>query len=106
MILNDVNLKNELALVHPVFHLSILYKCVGDPSTIVPLNGLETKENPPYEEVLVEILDLQVRRLRNNKVVFIKVSWINHLGEGKTWLDKADMKSRHHHLFLSTPIQA
>ncbi|KAH0784240.1 hypothetical protein KY290_003838 [Solanum tuberosum] len=53
----ELDLPNELALVHPVFHVSMLKKCIGDQSTIVPLEGLEIKENLAYEEVPVEILD-------------------------------------------------
>ncbi|WMV58600.1 hypothetical protein MTR67_051985 [Solanum verrucosum] len=69
----ELDLPNELPLVHPVFHVSMLKKCIGDPSTIVPLEGLEIKENLAYEEVRVEILDRQVKRLRNKQVASVKV---------------------------------
>jgi len=48
-----------------VLHDSLLKKFVGDLTFIVPLEGLEVKENLSYEEVLMEILDRQVRKLRN-----------------------------------------
>ncbi|WMV55013.1 hypothetical protein MTR67_048398 [Solanum verrucosum] len=32
----ELDFRNELALVHPVSHVSILKKCVGDPTSIVP----------------------------------------------------------------------
>ncbi|WMV24300.1 hypothetical protein MTR67_017685 [Solanum verrucosum] len=35
---------NELASVHLVFHVSMLKKCVGDPTSIVPLEGLELRK--------------------------------------------------------------
>ena len=44
---------NELASVHLVFHISLLKKFVGDPTTIVPLEGLGVKENISYEEVSI-----------------------------------------------------
>ncbi|WMV41062.1 hypothetical protein MTR67_034447 [Solanum verrucosum] len=46
---HELELPNELALVHPVFHYLMLKKYIGDPSTIVPLEGLEIKENIAYE---------------------------------------------------------
>ncbi|WMV24790.1 hypothetical protein MTR67_018175, partial [Solanum verrucosum] len=53
----ELELPNELALVHPIFHVSMLKKCVGDPTSIVPLEGLGVDEDLSYEEVHVKILD-------------------------------------------------
>ncbi|WMV24490.1 hypothetical protein MTR67_017875 [Solanum verrucosum] len=51
---------NELASVHLVFHVSLLKKCIGDPTSMVPLESLEIEMSLSYEEVLVEILYRQV----------------------------------------------
>ncbi|WMV30458.1 hypothetical protein MTR67_023843 [Solanum verrucosum] len=102
----ELDLPNELALVHPVFHVSMLKKCIGDSSSIIPLEGLGVDESFSYKEVPVEILDRQVKRLRNKEIASVKVLWRNHLVEGATWEAEADMKSRYPHLFPSTPIQA
>ena len=56
----ELKLPNELALVHLVFHDSMLKKCIGDPESILPIEGLGVEENLSYEEVLVEILDRQM----------------------------------------------
>ncbi|WMV18314.1 hypothetical protein MTR67_011699 [Solanum verrucosum] len=32
----ELDLPPELAVVHPVFHISMLKKCMGDPSLIIP----------------------------------------------------------------------
>jgi len=56
-----------------VFHVSMLKKCIGDPVSILPLEGLGINENLSYEEVPVEILDRQVKKLRNKEVASIKV---------------------------------
>ncbi|KAK4716447.1 hypothetical protein R3W88_014785 [Solanum pinnatisectum] len=102
----EMDLPNELAWVHPVFHVSMLKMCIGDPVSILPLEDLGVDENLSYEEVPIEILDWQVRKLRNKEVASVKVLWRNHLVEGSTWESKADMKSRYPHLFPSTLIQA
>ena len=102
----ELKLPIELAPVHPVFHISMLKKCIGDPVSILPLEGLGVNENLSYEEVPVEILDRQVKKLRNKEVAFVKVLWRNHLVEGATWEAEADMKSRYPHLFPPTPSQS
>ncbi|KAK4706706.1 hypothetical protein R3W88_033745 [Solanum pinnatisectum] len=90
----ELDLPNELAPIHPLFYVSMLKKCIGDMASILPLEGLGVDENLSYEEVPVEILDRQVKRLRNKEVASVKVLWRNRLVEGATWETKADMKSR------------
>ena len=46
--------------MHPIFHVSMLKKYVGDSTSIVPLEGLGVDESLSYEEVPVDILDRQV----------------------------------------------
>ena len=61
----ELRLPIELASVHPVFHVLILKKCIGNSMSILPLEGLEIDGNLSYEEVQVKILDGQVKKLRN-----------------------------------------
>ena len=76
---------SELTSVHPFFHVSMLEKCIGDPESILDIEGLGFKDNLSYQELPVQILDSQVKRLRNKEVVSIKVLSRNHLVEGSTW---------------------
>ena len=39
----ELKLPNELAMIHPVFHVSLLKKCIGDPVSILPLEVLGLK---------------------------------------------------------------
>lgn len=45
------------APVLPVFHWSILQKCIGYLVSILPLNGLKVNANLYYKEVMIENLD-------------------------------------------------
>ncbi|XP_055800384.1 uncharacterized protein LOC129869798 [Solanum dulcamara] len=87
----ELELPIELAPVHLVFHVSMLRKCVGDPNTIVPLGNVSVEDNLTYEEILVDILDCQVKRLRNKEVASIKVFWRNLEVESATWEVEVDM---------------
>ena len=80
-----LRLPSDLALVHPVFHVSMPTNCVGDPESIISIEVISVDENLSYEEVRVEILDRQLKKLRNKEVACVKVLWRNHVVEGETW---------------------
>ena len=63
----ELELPAQLVAVHLVFHISLLKKCVGDPTSILPLESVAVKGSLSYEDVPVEILDRQVRRLITKK---------------------------------------
>lgn len=65
----ELELPIELASAHSVFHVSILRKCVGDPSLINPIKSVGIKYSLSYDEVLIEMLDHQVCNLRIKEVV-------------------------------------
>ena len=57
----------------------MLKKCIGDRVSIRSIEGLGVNEDLSYEEVPVEILERQVKKLRNKEVASVKVLWRNHL---------------------------
>ncbi|WMV47200.1 hypothetical protein MTR67_040585 [Solanum verrucosum] len=74
---------------------------MGNPSLIVPTKNVEIKDNLSYEEISVQILDRQVRKLRTKEVASVKVLWRNQFVEEATWEAEKDMKKRYPHLFES-----
>ncbi|WMV26721.1 hypothetical protein MTR67_020106, partial [Solanum verrucosum] len=97
----ELELLVDLATVHPVFHISLLKKCMGDPTSMVPLDSVTVKNSLSYKDVPVEVLDRQVRRLRNKEVASVKVLWRSQSIEGATWEAEEAMKSKYPHLFPS-----
>ena len=63
----------------------MLKKCIGDPLSIIPLEGLKVDDKISHIEIMVVILDLQVKKLRNKEVAFVKFLWKSHLVENDTW---------------------
>lgn len=53
----ELTLPNNLTSVHPIFHVSLLQKFVGDLTSITPLESLSKKDCLSDEEFLVVILD-------------------------------------------------
>ena len=100
----ELALPAERASVHTVFHVSMLKKCLSDPTSILPGEGLGVNEALSYKDVPLQILDRQVKRLRNKEIATVKVLWRNHLVEGATWEAKADMRSRYP-IFLTLEVR-
>ncbi|XP_015160342.1 uncharacterized protein [Solanum tuberosum] len=100
----ELDLPRELPAVHPVFHSSILKKCMGDPSLIITTEDIGFKDSLPYEEIHAQILDRQVRKFRTKKVALVKVLWRNQFVEEATWEAEQDMEKINPHLFESRDI--
>ncbi|KAK4712909.1 hypothetical protein R3W88_018816 [Solanum pinnatisectum] len=95
----ELELPQELTIVRSVFHISMLKKCMGDPSLIIQTENIEIKDSLSYEEIHIRILDRQVCKLRTKEVASVKVLWRNQFVEEDTWDAEEDMKKRYPHLF-------
>ncbi|KAH0661922.1 hypothetical protein KY284_026853 [Solanum tuberosum] len=49
----ELELPQELATVHSIFHISMLKKCMGDPSLIIPTEYIGINDSLSYEEISV-----------------------------------------------------
>ena len=52
-----LELPAKFATAHSIFHISLLKKCVGGPTSIVLLESVSVKDSISYEDVPVDILD-------------------------------------------------
>ncbi|WMV15310.1 hypothetical protein MTR67_008695 [Solanum verrucosum] len=71
---------------------------------IIQTEDIGIKDSLSYEEIPVQILDCQVRKLRTKEVVSVKVFWRNQFVEEATWEAEEDMKKRYSHLFGSGEV--
>lgn len=53
----EFSLLKNIGTFHLVFHVLMIKKCMGNPSSVVPLGSILVKDNLMYEEIPVEILD-------------------------------------------------
>ncbi|KAF3612792.1 putative membrane-bound transcription factor site-2 protease-like [Capsicum annuum] len=97
----ELELPASLSFVHPVFHVSMLKKCIGDHSMVLTVEGIKVTDSLSYVEEPVEILDRQVRKLRSKEIASVKVLWRNQKVEEATWESEDDMKIRYPNLFAS-----
>ena len=56
----ELELPQDLEVVYPVIHVSMLNECFGDPFLILPTKNFWIKYRSSYEDILIQILDRQV----------------------------------------------
>nr|GFA60554.1 putative reverse transcriptase domain-containing protein [Tanacetum cinerariifolium] len=68
-------LPEELSRVHNTFHVSNLKKYHADEPLAVPLDGLHFDDKLQFVEEPVEIVDREVKWLKQNLIPIVKVRW-------------------------------
>ncbi|GKC07614.1 hypothetical protein Tco_0999224 [Tanacetum coccineum] len=68
-----LDLPQELSRVHNTFHVSNLKKCYADEPLAVPLDGLHIDDKLHFVEEPIEIMDREVKRLKQSLIPIVKV---------------------------------
>ncbi|GJR29374.1 hypothetical protein Tco_1105606 [Tanacetum coccineum] len=97
-----LELPQELSRVHNTFHVSNLKKCYSDDPLVVPLEGLQVDDKLHFVEEPVEIMDREVKQLRQSRVLIIKVRWNSRRGPEFTWEREDQFRKKYPHLFTKT----
>ncbi|XP_073137132.1 uncharacterized protein [Henckelia pumila] len=95
----QVALPPNLEGVYNVFHVSMLRKYISNPSHVIHHEKVLGTPDLSYEEIPIQILDTQVRKLRNKDIKMVKVLWHNQLVEEANWETQQYMCSRYPELF-------
>ncbi|GJW24610.1 hypothetical protein Tco_0038421 [Tanacetum coccineum] len=68
-----LELPEELRNVHNTFHVSNLKKCLSDESLVIPMKELRLDDKLNFVEEPVEIMDQEIKQLRQSRIPIIKV---------------------------------
>nr|GFC10499.1 putative reverse transcriptase domain-containing protein [Tanacetum cinerariifolium] len=90
-----LELPKELSRVHNMFHVSNLKKCYANEPLAVPLDGLHFDDKLQFVEEPVEIMDREVKQLRNNHISIVKVQWNSRRGPEFTWEREDQFKKKY-----------
>nr|GEU50660.1 retrotransposon protein, putative, Ty3-gypsy subclass [Tanacetum cinerariifolium] len=96
-----LELPRELQGIHNTFHVSNLKKCLSDESLIIPLEEVQLDDKLHFIEEPVEIMDREVKRLKQSRIPIVKVHWNSHRGPEYTWEREGQMKSKYPYLFTT-----
>nr|GEV00356.1 reverse transcriptase domain-containing protein [Tanacetum cinerariifolium] len=80
-----LKLPQQLSRVHSTFHVSNLKKCLSDEPLAIPLDEIHIDDKLRFVEEPVEIIDREVKRLKQSYIPIIKVQWNSRRGPEFTW---------------------
>ncbi|GKF55803.1 hypothetical protein Tco_0166143, partial [Tanacetum coccineum] len=96
-----LELPQELNRVYNTFHVSNLKNYADEPLAI-PLDGLHIDDKLHFVEEPVEIMDREVKRLKQSHNPIIKVRWNSRSGREFTWEREDQFRKKYPHLFTKT----
>ncbi|GJY79052.1 putative reverse transcriptase domain-containing protein [Tanacetum coccineum] len=100
-----LELPEKLSRVHSTFHVSNLKKCLSDEPLAIPLDEIHIDEKLNFIEEPVEIMDREVKRLKQSSIPIVKVHWNSRRGPEYTWEREDQMQKKYPHLFAN-PVSA
>ncbi|GJX32138.1 putative reverse transcriptase domain-containing protein [Tanacetum coccineum] len=94
-----LELPEELRNVHNTFHVSNLKKCLSDESLVIPMKELRLDNKLNFVEEPVEIMDREVKQLRQSRIPIVKVRLNSKRGPEFTWEREDEIRAKYPHLF-------
>nr|GEW67675.1 putative reverse transcriptase domain-containing protein [Tanacetum cinerariifolium] len=94
-----LELPEELSNVHSTFHISNLKKCLSDEPLVIPIKELRLDDNLNFVEEPIDIMDREVKQLRQSRIPILKVRWNSKRGPEFTWECVDQIQAKYPHLF-------
>nr|GFB04392.1 putative reverse transcriptase domain-containing protein [Tanacetum cinerariifolium] len=88
--------------VRNTFYVSNLKKCHADEPLAVPLDGLHFDDKLHFVDEAVEIVDREVKRLKQSRIPLVKVRWNSKRGPEFTWEREDQFRKKYPHMFTKT----
>nr|GFB33372.1 putative reverse transcriptase domain-containing protein [Tanacetum cinerariifolium] len=100
-----LELPEQLSRVHSTFHVSKFKKYMAEEPLAIPLDEIQVDDKLNFIEEPVEIMDREVKRLKQSRIPIVKVRWNSKRGHEFTWEREDQMQKKYPHLFTnSAPV--
>ncbi|GKD20579.1 putative reverse transcriptase domain-containing protein [Tanacetum coccineum] len=96
-----LELPQELSRVPHTFHVSNLKKCYADEPLVMPLEGIHVDDKLQFVEEPVEIMEREIKRLKQSRIPLVKVCWNSRRGPEFTWEREDSFKQKYPQLFIN-----
>ncbi|GKE38409.1 putative reverse transcriptase domain-containing protein [Tanacetum coccineum] len=80
----------------------IAKKCMSDEPLAIPLDEIQVDDKLHFIEEPVEIMDREVKRLKQSRIPIVKVCWNSRRGPEFTWEREDQMQKKYPHLFCKS----
>ncbi|GJV98629.1 putative reverse transcriptase domain-containing protein [Tanacetum coccineum] len=90
-----LKLLEQLIRVHSTFHVFNLKKCFVDEPLAIPFDEIQIDDKLNFIEEPVEIMDREVKRLKQSRIPIVKVHWNSRRGPEFTWEREDQMKKEY-----------
>ncbi|GJT61891.1 putative reverse transcriptase domain-containing protein [Tanacetum coccineum] len=94
-----LELPEELSNVHITFYFSNIKKCLSHKSLVIPMKELRLDEKLNFVEEPVEIIDREVKQLKQIRITIVKVRWSSKRGPEFTWEREDQIRAKYPYLF-------
>ncbi|GJW83194.1 putative reverse transcriptase domain-containing protein [Tanacetum coccineum] len=81
------------------FHVSNLKKCLSDEELVIPLDEVRIDKKLHFIEEPNEIMDREVKKLKQSRIPIVKVQWNSRRGLEYTWEREDQIWKKYPHLF-------
>ncbi|GJU45352.1 putative reverse transcriptase domain-containing protein [Tanacetum coccineum] len=100
-----LELPEKLSRVHSTFHVSNLKKCLSDEPLTIPLDEIQIYEKLNFIKEPVEIIDREVKHLKQSRIPIVKVRWNSRRGPEYTWEREDQMQKKYPRMYAN-PVSA
>ncbi|GJS40024.1 putative reverse transcriptase domain-containing protein [Tanacetum coccineum] len=101
MVAYRLELPDQLSHVYSTFHVSNLKKYFSDEPLAIPLDEIQIDDKLHFIEEPVQIMDREVKRLKQSHIPIVKVRWNSRRGPEFTWEREDQMQKEYPHLFAN-----
>nr|GEX80016.1 putative reverse transcriptase domain-containing protein [Tanacetum cinerariifolium] len=101
-----LELPKEFSNVQNTFYISNLKKCLSDKSLIIPMKELKLDDKLNFVEKSIEIMDREIKQLRQSRIPIINVRWNSKRGPEYTWEREDEIYTKYLHLFANISLSS
>ncbi|GKF35564.1 hypothetical protein Tco_0112322 [Tanacetum coccineum] len=96
-----LELPEELKGIHNTFHVLNLIKCFAEGDIVILIDEIQLDDKLHTIEEPVEVVDREVKRLKQSRIPIVKVRWNSQRGPEFTWQREDQIKKKYPYLFTS-----